>query len=153
MLLLDCLYIFGLVYFMKNIVFKGGLNGLKAYIKDGGFSFFYNVASNMTRGINRGLHGVSKSVRNSVGGLDIFSRNKQEVVPKNDKDGKPLQVTITGGKVGTYPVNTKNSDIVSNSPDDMSYTIEDIVRTSKTDVEYRKSRINAEIAKGKQSKN
>lgn len=152
MLLLDCLYIFGLVYFMKNIVFKGGLNGLKAYIKDGGFSFFYNVASNMTRGINRGLHGVSKSVRNSVGGLDIFSRNKQEVVPKNDKDGKPLQVTITGGKVGTYPVNTKNSDIVSNSPDDMSYTIEDIVRTSKTDVEYRKSRINAEIAKGKQSK-
>lgn len=152
MLLLDCIYIFGLVHFMKNIVFKGGLNGLKAYIKDGGFSFFYNVASNMTRGINRGLHGVSKSVRNSVGGLDIFSRNKQEVVPKNDKDGKPLQVTITGGKVGTYPVNTKNSDIVSNSPDDISYTMEDIVRTSKTDVEYRKSRINAEIAKGKQSK-
>lgn len=147
---LDFMYVIGLYKYMKNVVFKGGLAGLKAYMQDGGFSFFYDCASSVTGGLHRGFRGLS----NSVGGIGaMMSSNKKEVVAVENKKGTKLDANVDG-KVKASQSKSRESELDTlgtNSVNDTSYVLDDLARQSRSQVERNKSTINDMIDKGKNS--
>lgn len=147
---LDFMYVFGLYKYMKNVVFKGGLAGLKAYMQDGGFSFFYDCASSVTGGLHRGFRGLSNSVGN-IGAM-MSASPKKEVVAVENKKGTKLDANVDGKVKATQSKSHDSSETSSlgyNDVNDASYVLDDLAKQSRSQVEKNKTAINDMIDKGK----
>lgn len=145
MFALDILYTLGIYKYMKDVVFKGGLSGLKAYMQDGGFSFFAGVASNMSDRISNGF----KSVNNAVGGLSVFNRDttKTEIV---NSEKNTVHTTVHDGKIGSYETNKKNNKTgLDTVVDDTGYMTDVVQQKSKETTEENINKINQKIENGK----
>jgi hypothetical protein len=145
MLIFDFVYAFLIFRYIKNVVFKGGLAGLKSYIQDGGFSHFQEIATNISDRISGGFKGVSES----IGNMPLFNAKAQKTEITN-KEENSVHTTIDKGKVGNHEVNEKNKkNGVDNDINDAGIVTEEIREKSKRTTERNRSQINKQIEIGK----
>ena len=148
LLIIDGVYVFGLYKYMKDVVFRGGLSGLKSYMQDGGFGFFYNVASNMASGINNGISGVTKSVQGVSNTVGLYGQQSQKVEIVNSENHN-IHTKVTDGEIGSHSINRKNKPYLENDINDSGYIVEEI-KSSPDSSRERSEKIAKEITRGMQ---
>lgn len=148
-LILDILYGFGIFKYMKDVVFRGGIAGLMSYIKDGGFSFFYDVASNVSNGIHNGISKLRGDVNRTGAGLLSFGSKNAQKIENKEENGKTKPIKVEGNVVNKSKSGAEANGLQS-TIDDASWVMDAVDREKKSQIESHRRNIEDRINQGKE---
>lgn len=148
-LILDVLYGFGIFKYMKDVVFRGGIAGLMSYIKDGGFSFFYDVASNVSNGIHNGISKLRGDVNRTGAGLLSFGSKNAQKIENKEENGKTKPIKVEGNVVNKSKSGAEANGLQS-TIDDASWVMDAVDREKKSQIESHRRNIEDRINQGKE---
>lgn len=140
-LVVDAAYLYIITKFIWKVLIKG--NGL-GFIKDGGFSFFYDLATSATGHMRNGFNTMGNGFRHAMAYTGMQNPDSVSKVEIVNKQSNSVNTQINDGIVGTTEeVRKKNKDKgIINQYDDSGYTVDEVIdRSTKGDAEAINNRI------------
>lgn len=139
-LCLDASYLYIIGRFIWKVLIKG--NGL-GFIKDGGFSFFYDLASSATGHMRNGFNSMGTGFRQAMAYTGMGNPDSISKVEIVNKESNSVKTVVTDGSISTIEGLKKNKEKgIQNQYDDSGYTVDEVVdRSTKEVTEAINSRI------------
>ena len=140
-LTIDGAYLYIILRFIWQVLIKG--NGL-GFIKDGGFSFFYDLALSTAGHVRNGFRTMGNGFRQAMTYIGMPNTNSVTKVEVVNKESNSVNTHINDGLVGTTEeIRKRNKEKgILNQYDDSGYTVDEVIdRSTKKETEAINNRI------------